>query len=118
MSAGTTVNILWHVNLLANGREIGNHTTAVTNKHVSTAREYSNNGSGVFYVVVRELLQLSHCELLLLEPVAEARDISGTQRKGNIHHWKLLPSNGSEDMTVDTGVCMRACVRVTVICKV
>jgi hypothetical protein len=26
--------------------------------------------------------------------VAEARDNSGTQRKGNVRHWKLLLSNG------------------------
>jgi hypothetical protein len=26
--------------------------------------------------------------------VAEARDSLGTQRKENIHHWKLLLSNG------------------------
>jgi hypothetical protein len=44
--------------------------------------------------------------------VAEARDHSGTHRKENICHWKLLPSNSSEDMTVDTSVC------VIVNCKV
>jgi hypothetical protein len=42
------------------------------------------------------------CEKL----VAEARDHSGTQRKVNDHSWKGLPSNSSEDMTVDTSVCM------------
>jgi hypothetical protein len=26
--------------------------------------------------------------------VAEAEDSSGTQRKGNLRHWKPLPSNG------------------------
>jgi hypothetical protein len=26
--------------------------------------------------------------------VAEARDSSGTQKKRNVHHWKMLPSNG------------------------
>jgi hypothetical protein len=26
--------------------------------------------------------------------VAEARDSSGTQRKENLRHWKLLPSKG------------------------
>jgi hypothetical protein len=25
----------------------------------------------------------------------------GTQRKGNVCGWKLLPSNGSEDLIVD-----------------
>jgi hypothetical protein len=29
---------------------------------------------------------------------------SGTQRKGKVHSWKLLSSNGSEDVTVDTSV--------------
>jgi hypothetical protein len=48
------------------------------------------------------------CEKL----VAEAGDSSGTQRKGNVRRWKPLPSNGSEDVTVDTSVC------VTVKCKV
>jgi hypothetical protein len=38
--------------------------------------------------------------------VAVARDSSGTQRKRNIRRWKLLPSNGSEDVTVGTGVCV------------
>jgi hypothetical protein len=70
MSAGTTVNILWHVNLLlTNNHEISNYTTAtaIAHKHVFIAGEYSNNGSSVFYAVVRELLQFSHCGLLLLE---------------------------------------------------
>jgi hypothetical protein len=40
------------------------------------------------------------CEKL----VAEAADISGSQRKGNVRRWKPLPSNGSEDVTVDTSV--------------
>jgi hypothetical protein len=26
--------------------------------------------------------------------VAEAGDSSGTLRKGNVRHWKLLPNNG------------------------
>jgi hypothetical protein len=48
------------------------------------------------------------CEKL----VAEARDSLGTQRNKNVCHWKLLPSNGSENVTVDTKVC------VAVNCKV
>jgi hypothetical protein len=48
------------------------------------------------------------CEKL----VAEVGGSSGIQRKGNIHRWKPLPSNDSEDMTVDTSVC------VIVTCKV
>jgi hypothetical protein len=40
------------------------------------------------------------CEKL----VAETGDSSGTQRKGNVCRWKPLPSNGSEDVTVDTSV--------------
>jgi hypothetical protein len=50
---------------------------------------------------VRELLGFSHCEFLLLE----AGDSSEIQRKRNIHHWKLLPSNSSEGVTGDTSVC-------------
>jgi hypothetical protein len=42
------------------------------------------------------------CEKL----VAEAGDSSGTQRKGNFRLWKLLPSNDSEDVTVETSVCV------------
>jgi hypothetical protein len=38
--------------------------------------------------------------------VTEAGDISGTQRKGNVRRWKPLPSNDSEDVTVDTTVCV------------
>jgi hypothetical protein len=44
--------------------------------------------------------------------VAEAGDSSGTQRKKSVRHWKPLPRNGSEDVTVDTSVS------VTVNCKV
>jgi hypothetical protein len=36
--------------------------------------------------------------------VAEAGDSSRTQRKGNIRYWKPLPSNGSEDVTMDTSI--------------
>jgi hypothetical protein len=43
--------------------------------------------------------------------VAEAGDSSGTQRKGNVRSWKPLPSNGNEEVTVDT-------VYVTVNCNV
>jgi hypothetical protein len=47
-----------------------------------------------------------------------AKDSFGTHKKGNIHRWKPLPSNGREDMTVDT--CVRACVTLLLIvnCKV
>jgi hypothetical protein len=44
--------------------------------------------------------------------VAEAGDRSGTNRKENVNRWKPLPSNGREDMTVDTNMC------VIVKCKV
>jgi hypothetical protein len=40
------------------------------------------------------------CEKL----VADVGDSSGTQGKGNVRHLKPLPSNGSEDVTVDTSV--------------
>jgi hypothetical protein len=48
------------------------------------------------------------CEKL----VAEATVSLGTQGKGNVHHWKLLPSNSTENVPVDTSVC------VIVNCKV
>jgi hypothetical protein len=41
------------------------------------------------------------CEKL----AAEAGDSSGTQKKGNVRLRKSLASNGSEEVTVDTGVC-------------
>jgi hypothetical protein len=41
------------------------------------------------------------CEKL----VAEAGDNSVTQ-KGNFRRWKPLTSNGREDVTVDTNVCV------------
>lgn len=44
--------------------------------------------------------------------VNEARNSSGTQGKGNIGLWKPLPSNGSDDVSVDTSLC------VTVNCNV
>jgi hypothetical protein len=37
--------------------------------------------------------------------VAEAGDRSGTHRKGNVRSWKPIPSNSSEDVTVETSVC-------------
>jgi hypothetical protein len=49
--------------------------------------------------------------------VAEAGDSSGTQRKGSVLRWKPLPSNGSEDVTMDTSVCVCVCVCVLVNCK-
>jgi hypothetical protein len=48
--------------------------------------------------------------------VAEAADTSGTLTKGNVRRWKLLPSNGSEDVTVDTSVCV--CVCTSELCSV
>jgi hypothetical protein len=44
--------------------------------------------------------------------VAEAGGSSESRGRGTVGCWKLLPSNGSEDVTVDTRVCMcaRACV--------
>jgi hypothetical protein len=44
--------------------------------------------------------------------VAVAGNSQGTQRKGNVLRWKPLQSNDSEEMTVDTKVC------VIVNCKV
>jgi hypothetical protein len=40
------------------------------------------------------------CEKL----VAEAGDRLETQRKGNVHRWKPLPSSGNEHVTVDTSM--------------
>jgi hypothetical protein len=57
--------------------------------------------------LVRGLLRFSRCEL-----VAEARESSGTQRNGNVRRLKPLPSNGSEDVTENTSLC------VIVNCKV
>jgi hypothetical protein len=37
---------------------------------------------------------------------SEAGDSFGTQRKENINRWKPLSSNGNEDVTVDTRVCV------------
>jgi hypothetical protein len=37
---------------------------------------------------------------------AEAGDSSGTQRKGNVSHWKPLPSNSSEGVIVYSSVCV------------
>jgi hypothetical protein len=51
---------------------------------------------------------VSCCEKL----VAEVGNSSGFQREGNVRRWKPLPSNVSEDATVDTSV------RVTVTLKV
>jgi hypothetical protein len=51
------------------------------------------------------------------ELVAEATEGSGTQRKGSVCRWKPLPSNGSEDVTVDIGVCVYVCVCTKVNCK-
>jgi hypothetical protein len=44
--------------------------------------------------------------------VAEAEDSSGTQRKGNICQWKMLPSRAVKIVTENTTLC------VIVICKV
>jgi hypothetical protein len=47
-----------------------------------------------------------------LKLVAEVGDHSGPQRKERVRRLKPLPSNDSEDMAVDTSVC------VIVNCKV
>jgi hypothetical protein len=33
-------------------------------------------------------------------------DSLGTQRKGNVSRWKPIPSNGSQNVTVDISVCV------------
>jgi hypothetical protein len=35
-----------------------------------------------------------------------AGDNLGTQSEGNVHYWKPLPSNGRENVAVDTSVCV------------
>jgi hypothetical protein len=40
------------------------------------------------------------CEKL----VAEAGDSSGTQRKGNVHRWKTLPSTAVATVTDNTSL--------------
>jgi hypothetical protein len=48
--------------------------------------------------------------------VAEAGDSSGTHgRWENVSRWKPLPSNGSEDVTVETSMCL--CVTVNCITR-
>jgi hypothetical protein len=52
---------MWHVDqLLGNYREITIQQSLLSNgsakKHVSTTREYNNNGSSVFYAVRVEML--------------------------------------------------------------
>jgi hypothetical protein len=94
---------------------------------VSTAtREYRKNGTDFstrsvlrcykqnqLATVVRELLRLSRCESCRCEKlVAEAENRTGTKRKGNVRRWKPIPSNCTEDVTVNTSmcVCARECV--------
>jgi hypothetical protein len=55
---------------------------------------------------VRGLLGFIRCELLLLEAINWSRDRSKTQGKGNVRRLKPLPSNGTEDVTVNTTVCV------------
>jgi hypothetical protein len=66
------------------------------------ASEWDNSGSTV--------VVSCYCEKL----IAEAGDSSGTQRKGNVRRWKPLPSNGSEDVTVENRERERLCVCVCV----
>jgi hypothetical protein len=61
---------------------------------------------------VRGLLRLSLWVVAIRSWYLRHGDSSGTQRNRNVRRWKQLPSNGSEDVTLDTSVC------VTVNCKV
>jgi hypothetical protein len=54
-----------------------------------------------------ELVTQILCQELL---VAEDRDCSGTQRKGIVRRLKQLPSNDSENVTMDNSVCVCVCV--------
>jgi hypothetical protein len=38
--------------------------------------------------------------------IAEAGNSSLTEKKGNVRRWKPLPSNDSENVTVDTSLCV------------
>jgi hypothetical protein len=57
-------------------------------------------------VAVRELLGFSRYELWLLEAGSWDWGQFGNQEEGNVRLWKPLPGNGSEDVTVDTSVCL------------
>jgi hypothetical protein len=92
-----------------------------TNKHVSTAimeETFSTLSMLSCYnqdqlaVAIRELLGFSHCVLLLLEDGSWCQGHFGNPEEVEYLPWKPLPSNGSEDVTVDTSVC------VIVSCKV
>jgi hypothetical protein len=48
------------------------------------------------------------------KPLAVAGDVLRTPRKGKVRHLKPLPSNGSEDVNVDTNmrvIVITPCVR-------
>jgi hypothetical protein len=53
---------------------------------------------------VRKLLGFRRCKLLLLEACSIVWGQYGDSEEGNFRRWEPLPSNGSEDVTVDTGV--------------
>jgi hypothetical protein len=131
---------LWHVDpFLGNDCKISSFTTAVarqwlSNNHVgiptdmnkqrvfsawSVPRCYkqaTSSSVSQWSGVGRWLSEIDNCWRSVVvsrcceKLVAEARDSLRTQRKGNINYWKPLPSNSSEDVTVDTSV--RACVCV------
>jgi hypothetical protein len=65
----------------------------------------SRTVSGVSWVELEDCCGSVFVSCCCEQLVAEVRDSSGTQRKGNVRSWKPLSSNGSEDVTVDTGVC-------------
>jgi hypothetical protein len=44
--------------------------------------------------------------------VAEARDSSGTQRKGNVKRWKPLPSNAVKTVPENTSLCVMVIYKV------
>jgi hypothetical protein len=50
--------------------------------------------------VDRNLISASVCQ-----PAAENGDNSGAQKRGNVCYCKQLPSNSSENATVDSAVC-------------
>jgi hypothetical protein len=109
---------MWHVvPLRGNDREMRKCTTAVTRQGL-----VNSNRGNVFSVLfvprcykqdelVGELVSMMDycCSSVVVscccfKLIAEARDSSETQRKGNVRRWKPLPSNGSEDVTVNTSV--------------
>jgi hypothetical protein len=58
-------------------------------------KDYDRKGSfEKRFLVELWLSQLRAAVLRIEKLVAEVKESSSTQRKGNVRHWKPLPSNG------------------------